>query len=378
MRKRTNLWLSWGLGAAIAACALASALASANLPRVSADAGSSDVLGMAFDGHSVSNLEKSIKFYQILDFKVVQKPTGWKVDKTLNKLEGLPAGTQSRTAVLATQSSVSSTPFDLILHQYRGIDQKDWSKLDSGALGAGHMDLTVMDDCNIVINKLKAAGLLVLPNMGAFSRAPAHGPRPFVFVQDPDGWYIELFAIINPKPGVRVDAGKVSNSRATMQNINRLGYQTGFNHIGLNVSDAAKERSFYEDVLGGDYPPITPPGTSGIGRGMTMLNGWFNQAPTDGKVRLEILGAAANAGKPSPGEKLSDINVNYVGFEVSNIDAVYAKAKAAGATDVTIGGIMTIKHGPKPGRAVMMLDPNGVGYVELWQPSKHLAPEQGH
>lgn len=374
MRKRTSLIVTCGLGAAIAVCAVLVALATANVPKVSADEGNSQVLGMAFDGHSVSNLEKSIEFYKILDFKVVQKPSAWKVDKTLNKLEGLPAGTQSRTAVLATQSSVSSTPFDLILHQYKGVDQKDWSKLDSGALGAGHMDLTVMNDCNIAVNKLKAAGLLILPDMGAFSRAPASGPRPFVFVQDPDGWYIELFAIINPKPGVRVDEGKISNSSATMQNINRLGYQTGFNHIGLNVSDAAKERSFYEDVLGGDYPPITPPGTSGIGRGMTMLNGWFNQATTDGKVRLEILGAAANAGKPSPGEKLSDINVNYVGFEVSDIDAVYAKAKAAGATDVTEGGVMKVKSG----RAVMLLDPNGVGYVELWQPSKPQSPFQGH
>ncbi|MDE3108749.1 MAG: VOC family protein [Acidobacteriota bacterium] len=373
MKKRTSFKLSCGI-AAMAACALFVALASAILPKAAADEGSTQVLGMAFDGHSVSNLEKSIAFYKVLDFKVVQKPTGWKVDKSLNKLEGLPAGTQSRTAVLATQSSVSSTPYDLVLHQYKGIDQKDWSKLDSGALGAGHMDLTVMDDCNIVVNKLKSAGLLVLPEMGAFSRAPASGPRPFVFVQDPDGWYIELFAIINPKPGVRVDEGKISNSSATMADINRLGYQTGFNHIGLNVSDAAKERSFYEDVLGGDYPPITPPGTSGIGRGMTMLNGWFNQATTNGKVRLEILGAAANAGKPSPGQKLSDTNVNYVGFEVTNIDDVYSKAKAAGATDVTEGGIMKVKDG----RAVMLLDPNGVGYVELWQSSKPLAPFQGH
>jgi catechol 2,3-dioxygenase-like lactoylglutathione lyase family enzyme len=364
--KGTSLLLTRGAGVAIAVGVLAIALASVRLPKVAAATGNPQVLGMAFDGHSVSNLENSIKFYEILDFKVVQKPAGWKVDKSLNKLQGLPAGTQSRTAILATQSSVSDTPFDLVLHEYKDIDQKNWSKLDSGALGAGHMDLTVMDDCNIAINKLKAAGLLVLPDMGAFSRAPATGPRPFVFVQDPDGWFIELFAIINPKPGVRVDAGKVSNSSATMSNINRLGYQTGFNHIGLNVSDAAKERSFYEDVLGGDYPPITPPGTSGIGRGMTMLNGWFDQATTDGKVRLEILGAAANAGKPNPGQNISDINVNYVGFQVSDIDAVYAKAKAAGATDLTDGGVMKVKGG----RAVMLRDPNGLGFVELWQPSK--------
>lgn len=364
--KEMGLWLSRSIGVAIVVCAFVVAMASVNLPKVSADKGNPQVLGMAFDGHSVSNLEKSIKFYKILDFKVVQKPTGWKVDKTLNKLEGLPKGTKSRTAVLATQSSVSSTPWRLYLHEYKGIPQKNWSDLNSGALGAGHMDLTVMTDCNIVMNKEKAAGLLVVPKMGMMSRAPAKGPRPFAFIQDPDGWYIELFAILHPKPGVRPDAGKVSNSSATMANINRLGYQTGFNHIGLNVSDAAKERAFYGGILGGDYPPITPPGKRGMMRGMTMLNGWFPQAPTDGKVRLEILGAAANAGKPAPGEKLSDVNVNYVGFQVSNIDAVYAKAKADGATTLTKGGIITVKGG----RAVMMQDPNHLGFLELWEPSK--------
>jgi catechol 2,3-dioxygenase-like lactoylglutathione lyase family enzyme len=363
--KGTSFLLRRGVGVAIAVGALAIALASVRLPKVAAATGNPQVLGMVLDGHSVSNLENSIKFYEILDFKVVQKPSGWKVDKSLNKLEGLPAGTQSRTAVMATQSSVSGTPFDLVLHEYKGIDQKNWSKLDSGALGAGHMDLTVMEDCNIAMNKLKAAGMLVVPSMGMMSRAPAKGPRPFAFVQDPDGWFIELFAILNPKPGVRPDAGKLSDSSATMANINRLGYQTGFNHIGLNVSDAAKERTFYEDVLGGDYPPITPPGQSGL-RGMIMLNGWFDQARTDGKVRLELLGAVANEGKPNPGQSLSDINVNYVGFQVSNIDAVYAKAKTAGATDLTDGGVMKLKGG----RAVMLRDPNGIGFVELWQPSK--------
>jgi catechol 2,3-dioxygenase-like lactoylglutathione lyase family enzyme len=352
----------------IVAAAVAVAMAGLGVSKVKADKGNPEVLGMAFDGHSVSNLEKSIEFYKILDFKVVQKPTGWKVDKSLNMLEGLPADTKSRTAILATQSSVSSTPWRLILHEYKGIPQKNWSDLDSGALGAGHMDLTVMEDCNIDMNKEKAAGLLHIPDMAMLRNgggvAP-NGTRRFAFIQDPDGWFIEMFAMPKPTPGTSPDAGKVSNSSATMANINRLGYQTGFNHIGLNISDPAKEREFYGDLLGGDYPPLPKPGQGGMG-GMTMLNGWFPQAPTDGMVRLELLGAAANKDKPSPGQHLSDINVNYVGFQVNDIESVYAKAKADGATTVTDGGIMKMKGG----RAVMLQDPNGLGFLELWEPSK--------
>ncbi len=376
MRKRTILLLSRGLGVAIAAGVLACALASVKVAKVSADQGNPDVLGMVFDSHSVSNLENSIKFYKILGFTVAKKPTGFHVDKDLNKLEGLPAGTLSRTAVLEVQSSVSETPWRLYLHEYKGIPQKNWSDLDSGALGAGHMDLTVMDDCNIPMNKEKAAGLLKVPQMAMMRFSMGKdGIRRFAFIQDPDGWFIEMFAMPTPKPGVRPDAGKLSNSTATMADMNRLGYQMGFNHIGLNVNEPKVERAFYDGTLGGDYPPIKPPaaGRAGVpgGGGMVMLNGWFPQAPTTGMVRLEILGG--NVGKPVPDQKLSDINVNCLAFQVKDIDKVYDEAKKAGGTTISDGGVIKVKGG----RAVIMKDPNGVGYLELWQPSKS-APMQGN
>jgi len=368
MATKMSSWLWRGIGVGIAVCALLAVSASVRVPKVSADQGNPDVLGMVFDGHSVSNLENSIKFYKILGFTVLQKPGGFKVNKDLNKLEGLPAGTESRTAVLEIQSSVSETPWRLYLHQYKGIPQKNYSDLDSGALGAGHMDLTVMDDCNIDMNKEKAAGLLKVPDMPMMRNGGGvgkDGVRRFAFIQDPDGWYIEMFALPTPAPGVRPDAGKLSNSSATMADMNRLGYQMGFNHIGLNVSDAAAERKFYDDVLGGDYPPIRQ-GGGGPMRGMVMLNGWFPQAPTDGMVRLEILGAGNNAGKTGPDEKLSDINVNYLAFQVKDIDKVYQETTQDGATTISDGGIVKVKGG----RAVMLKDPNGLGYVELWEPSK--------
>jgi catechol 2,3-dioxygenase-like lactoylglutathione lyase family enzyme len=331
------------------------------------DGGSAMVLGMAFDGHQVSNLEQSIKFYETLDFKLSGKPTDWKVDKIVNALGGTP-GAESRTAIMLTQSSVSDKPFPLILREYRGIDRKNWSDLDSAALGAGHMDLTVKDDCNIVMDKLKAINMLRVPQMNLpGGGGPANGPRRFAFVQDPDGWFIELFAMMPPPPGAPPAGPKVSNSSATQANIDRLGKQTGFNHIGLNVIDPAKALAFYQGVLGGDYPAYNPgPGAGGAMPRMTMLNGWFAQATTDGHVRLELLGSPQNRDKQPPDQHFADVNVNYVGFQVTDIDAVYAKAKAAGAKTVSEGGITKVKDG----RAVMLQDPDVGGFVELWQPSK--------
>jgi len=373
-KQKSERSLSSGkFGVIVAAGILAVAMATAGIARTSAGspnaAPASDdgkVLGMAFDGHQVSNLDNSIKFYEVLDFKVSSK-TDWKVDKIANALGGTK-GAMSRTAVVAMQSSVSDKPFNLILREYKGIDRKDWSKLTSADLGAGHMDLTVMDDCNPTMDKLKAVNLLKVPQMNMPGGAPPpNGPRRFVFVQDPDGWFIELFAKMAPAPGAPPEAPKVSNSTATQANIERLGKQAGFNHIGLNVIDPAKALAFYQGVLGGDYPALDPaPAAGGAAPRMTMLNGWFPQATTTGNVRLELLGSPQNRNKPAPDQHFADIGVNYVGFQVTNIDAVYAKAKAAGAKTVSDGGIVKVGDG----RAVMLQDPDVGGFVELWEPKK--------
>jgi catechol 2,3-dioxygenase-like lactoylglutathione lyase family enzyme len=378
MKKRNperSLLLS-NLGGLLAAGALTVAAATVGLARSSppashtaAASGQGKVLGMAFDGHQVSNLDKSIKFYEVLDFHVTEKPTDWKVDKVANDLGGTK-GAESRTAVVTTQSSVSDKPFNLILREYRGIDRKDWSNLSSSDLGAGHMDLTVMDDCNPIMDKLKAVDLLRVPQMNLPGGGAApNGPRRFVFVQDPDGWFIELFAMPTPAPGAPPAEPKVSNSTATQANIDRLGKQTGFNHIGLNVIDPAKALSFYQGVMGGDYPPLTPPaagpGANAAPR-MTMLNGWFPQATTTGNVRLELLASPQNKDKPAPDQHFADIGVNYVGFQVTDLDAVYAQAKAGGAITVSDGGIVKVKDG----RAVMLRDPDVGGFVELFQAAK--------
>ena len=90
----------------------------------------SDVLGLAFVGHQVSDLERSIKYFEAIDFKVVEGPAKWTVDKELNKLGNTP-GAESRTATMKVQSSVSDVPFTLVLRQYRGIARQDWSQLTS-------------------------------------------------------------------------------------------------------------------------------------------------------------------------------------------------------------------------------------------------------
>jgi len=321
----------------------------------------SDVLGLAFVGHQVSDLERSIKFFEALDYKVAEGPGNWTVDQELNKLGNTP-GAESRTATMRIQSSVSDVPFSLILRQYRGIKRQDWSGVNSWDLLSSHIDLTIDGSVSNLLDKLEAANMLVMPKVnGLPNNRRQEGFRRFGFVQDPDGLVIEVFGKPVPKPGDPPAPPTVSNSSATGANMDRLGKQAGFNHYAFNIIDVHKAQDFYVNVLGGDYPPIENAGGDQI-----MLHGWFPQATTNKNLRVELICFALNKGKTPPPVKFEDVNADYAGFQVSNVDTAYARAKANGATTVSQGGIVNF-HG---GRAALIRDSDVGGYIVLWQPGR--------
>jgi catechol 2,3-dioxygenase-like lactoylglutathione lyase family enzyme len=320
-----------------------------------------DVLGMALVGHQVADLERSIKFFEAIDFKVVEGPGKWTVDKELNKLGNTP-GAESRTATMRVQSSVSDVPFTLVLRQYRGIERQDWSKLNSWDLLGSHIDMTVDGSVSALLDKLEGLNILKMPEVqGLPNPRQQQGFRRYAFISDPDGLTIEYFGKPIPKPGDPPPAPTVSNSSATAQNIDRFGKQAGFNHYAVNVIDPEKARDFYAKVLGGDYPPFENTGAKQI-----MQNGWYPQATTNNNVRIELGYFLVNQGKTAPPIKFQDINANFSGFQVSNIETAYARAKANDAITVTEGGIMAYNKG----RAVLIRDPDVGGYIMLWQPAK--------
>jgi catechol 2,3-dioxygenase-like lactoylglutathione lyase family enzyme len=318
------------------------------------------VLGLALVGHQVADLERSIKFFEAIEFKVAEGPGAWTVDKELNKLGNTP-GAESRTATMRVQSSVSDVPFTLVLRQYRGMRQ-DWSKLTSWNLLASHIDLTVDGNVSDLLDKLEGLNMLVMPEVqGLPNPRRQPGFRRYAFIQDPDGLTIEYFSKPIPKPGDPPPALGVSNSSATPQNIERLGKQSGFNHYAVNVMDPQKARDFYTKVLGGDYPPFQNTGANQI-----MQNGWFPQATTNNNLRIELGYFVVNKDKTAPPIKFQDINANLAGLQVSNIESAYARAKANGAITVSEGGIINFHKG----RAALIRDPDVRGYIMLWQPAK--------
>jgi catechol 2,3-dioxygenase-like lactoylglutathione lyase family enzyme len=320
-----------------------------------------DVLGLALVGHHVSDLERSIKFFEALDFKLVEGPTAWAVDKELNKLGNTP-GAESRTAVMKVHSSVSDAPFTFVLRQYRGISRQDWSKGNTWDLLASHIDLTVDGSVSALLDKLEAQSMLRMPEINGLQN-PRQQPgfRRYAFVSDPDGFTLEYFGKLAPPPGAPPPAPTVSNSSATSANMDRLGKQAGFNHYATTIIDPQKAQDFYVKVLGGDYPPL-----ENLDAQQVVLHGWFRQAPTNDNLRVELLAFAVNKGKTAPPLKFQDINANYAGFQVSNIETVYARARANGAITVSEGGIMDFNKG----KAALIRDPDVGSYIMLWQPPR--------
>jgi predicted enzyme related to lactoylglutathione lyase len=96
-----------------------------------------------------------------------------------------------------------------------------------------------------------------------------------------------------------------------------------------------------------------------------MQNGWFPQATTSNNVRIELGYFVVNKDKTPPPIKFQDINANYAGLQVSNIETAYARAKQHGASTVSEGIVDYQK-----GRAVLIRDPDVGGYIVLWQPAR--------
>jgi len=355
--KKTSSPITLSLGVLIFALVLTLATPSLFSQQASRP---SDVLGLALVGHHVSDIERSIKFFEAIDFKLAEGPSAWNVDKDLNRLGNTP-GAESRTAVMKVQSSVSDVPFTLVLRQYRGIQRQDWSKGNTWDLLASHIDLTIDGSVSALLDRLETQNLLKMPEINGLQN-PRQQPgfRRYAFVSDPDGFTLEYFGKPSPPPG-GPPAATVSNSSATSANMDRLGKQAGFNHYATTIIDPQKAQDFYVKVLGGDYPPL-----ENLGGEQTVLHGWFRQAPTNDNLRVELLSFTANKGKTAPPLKFQDINANYAGFQVSNIETAYARAKANGAITVSEGGIIDYNKG----KAALIRDADAGTYIMLWQPPR--------
>src|SRR5208282_774057 len=114
---------------------------------------------------------------------------------------------------------------------------------------------------------------------------------------------------------------------------------------------------------GGDFMDSA---VGGHGNVLRIVNGTFALAnDRDARIRFELV-EYENRKKPVDPYNITDIGVNYVGFEVTDIDSLLARLKGAGITVVS-DGIVEMKGGY---RVALVRDPDVGAFVELYEPPK--------
>ena len=322
------------------------------------------VVGMEFDGRMVSDLDKSVAFYKLLGFSEVSGvDKSWRKDEVMERIHGTK-GVESRMAKLQINTNMGEkTPFTLYLREFRGIHRRNvmggktpWEP------GATHIDLTVPDADKLWSN-LKAANML-LPRTwdGKLVPLPGQTKGTIAYITDPDGMDVEILEQSGPTPAM--------NGRQA-----RPADPPGFNHVGIVIVDPDKASGFYGALMGAQLP-ATPSqwisgdfldsAVGGHGNIIRIVNGTFPLAlDRDARIRFELV-QYENRSKTVAPYDITDIGVNYVGFEVTDIDALVSRFQGAGVNLVS-DGIAEMKGGY---RVALMRDPDVGGFVEFYQSPK--------
>jgi hypothetical protein len=106
----------------------------------------------------------------------------------------------------------------------------------------------------------------------------------------------------------------------------------------------------------------------GHGYVIKLTNGTYAEAGAGAaRMRLELVEYQKPNNAKAEDFSFTDIGVNYLGMEVSDIDALYNRMRNAGAITWSRGGIAHLRDGT---RAVILRDPEVGAFVELFEKAK--------
>ncbi len=196
------------------------------------------VVGIAFVGRMVADLDKSVPFYEAIG--LTRDPgvdSSWRRDDALNRLFDIK-GARFRTAKMTVNSNISGKPFAIYLHELQGIKRITVGGYPPWEPGASHFGI-VVPDAPLVWSQLKANGMLRARSWGGeLIPFPGETQGALAYMTDPDGLDIE---IINQRPAVPAQDGRPA----------RPALMPGISHAGLVILDADKAKAFYGNLLGG-------------------------------------------------------------------------------------------------------------------------------
>jgi catechol 2,3-dioxygenase-like lactoylglutathione lyase family enzyme len=321
------------------------------------------VVGIEFDGRMVSDLDKSVAFYKAIGFtEVPNVDKSWRKDEVMNRIHGTK-GVESRMAKLTLDSNVSGKPFTLYLREFRGIKRRNvMAGKTAWEPGATHIEV-VVPDAQKLWTDLKAANMLWSRTWGGeLIAAPGSTKGTIAYITDPDGMDLEIVEQSPARPAVDGRPARPADP-------------PGLNHIGLVILDPDKVRGFYGVLLGEQFPATPSQWTGGDfmdsavgghGNIIRIVYGTFPEAADpNSRLRFEIV-EYENRKKPVTPYSITDIGVNYIGLECTDIDSLVDRLKSAGVTIVS-DGIVEMKGGY---RVALVRDWDVGMFVELYEAPK--------
>ena len=333
----------WSMGRRCAArVAFGILLVGAALGAVPAVAQEDDTASLALVGRLVANLDQSVEFYQALGF--TKDETGsrdWARDSDIEALFGV-SGFETRVAKMQINTNASGKPFPVYLREVRGIERRNLSVRSMWKPTSTHLGL-IIENVRETWEVLREAGVLRPHSWGDELHPAGQTSGQLAYIADPDGLDVEV-----------IDQGSANTA--------------GIAHFGIVVADIDKAREFYVGLLGGKLPAEEPDWLQGdfydsvVGGHGGIVRLFFLTFPEavapDSVLNFELIDFQ-NRKQPIDDFSITDIGINYNGFQVPHLETFVEGAIALGATQVSTD-IVTLQDGT---REVMLRDPDTGAFV---------------
>ena len=297
------------------------------------------IIGMGNFSHIVADLDRSMTFYREgLGLEPAAPAPPFEANVAIMKAANV-MGAQTRYVVL----KVPGSTLGVELIQYKDIDRKPVSPRFQDP-GAGNLMVSVRD-LDAALARLKKAGARVITVGGG--PAVIGGRLRVVFLQDPDGFVIELNQP-SPLPAPTAEtSGNVFGSA-----------------FEVAIQDTDKTVAFYRDLLG--FQAAVGPSFNGdklMADTAGMPGAQFRQS------RLQVPGTSASMtliefkgiDRKSLSPRLQDPGMTMLQLMVRDLDSMLRRLKAGGATIVSVGA-EPVTMGPL--RLAVVRDPNNL-FLEL-------------
>lgn len=297
---------------------------------------------LALVGRLVANLDQSVEFYQALGFtKDEAGSSDWGRDETIETLFGVN-GFETRVAKMQINTNASGLPFSVYLREVRGIERRNLSVRSMWKPTSTHIGL-IVNNVRGTWETLRQAGILRPHSWGDALQPAGQTSGQLAYIADPDGLDVEVI-------DQRADA------------------KAGISHFGIVVTDIDKARDFYVGLLGGKLPAEEPQWLQGdfydsaVGGHGGVVRLFFltfpEAAAPDSLLNFELIDFQ-NRKQPIDKFEITDIGVNYYGFQVPDLESFVARALALGASQVS-KDLVTAADGA---REVLLRDPDTGAFV---------------